>query len=314
MTSTKRTGFTLVELLVVIAIIGILVALLLPDIQAARESARRTQCSNNFKQAALGCHNYMTSKGHFPSGIDMWDTSSTCSLPPGESTNHWGWGWGAYILPYLEESSVTSLIDFQDGASNGNFYAYGKNFTAAGQIITTFLCPSSQKPVALVTCCSGMKNGGTENEDLGPSHMAGVADSRSDIGWTCDYTWPRVDADGIFFNKSRTKASRVTDGLSKTLLIGEVTPDPRSGPGNYHDNYGFAWVTWDILNTANGINNSFNSYSPFDPTSQSFGSWHPGGCHFAKADGSVHFIQETINASVLKTMTTRAGDDVEEQL
>jgi prepilin-type N-terminal cleavage/methylation domain-containing protein len=305
-----RPGFTLVELLVVIAIIGILVAILLPAIQAAREAARRSQCQNNFKQAGLGCHNFLSARGHFPSGVDTWDTSSPCSLPTPGSSNYWGWGWGAYILPYLEETAITSQIDFNLHASNGNYFAYDKNFKAAALFVNTYLCPSAPQGRNLVTCCKAIKNGSSEYEDVAPTHMAGVADSRSDLGWTCDYVWPTTKGDGIFFNNSKMKPGRITDGTSKTLLIGEVIQDPREGPGDYHPYYGFFWVTSNVLHTANGINNSLRSYtSPWDTTSHSFSSWHVGGCHFTFADGSVHFIQESISPTVLAGLTTRAGEE-----
>lgn len=302
-------GFTLVELLVVIAIIGILVALLLPAVQSARESARRTQCSNNFKQVGLGCHNYLSAHQTYPTGVDLWDVSSPCSLPTPTSTSYWGWSWGAYILPYLEEGGVSDQIDFKLGASNGNYYAYDKNFKAAAQIVHTFLCPSSPQPINLMTCCPGIKNGSIDYEDVGPSHMAGVADSRSDLGWTCDYSWPTPNGDGMMFNHSYVKPKKVTDGTSKTLLIGEVIQDPRDG--TYHPYYGFFWVTSDVLHTANGINNSLRNYtSPWDTTAQSFSSWHRGGCHFVFADGSVHFLDETISPTVLTALTTRAGAEI----
>src|SRR6187399_1764206 len=113
-TSSDR-GFTLVELLVVIAIIGILVALLLPAVQAAREAARRSQCANNFKQAALGCLNYESAKKTFPTGIDMWVDTSSCSYNPDPHNNskgrYYGFGWSTHILPYIEDSTIFASMD-----------------------------------------------------------------------------------------------------------------------------------------------------------------------------------------------------------
>lgn len=300
-------AFTLVELLVVIAIVGILIALILPAVQSAREAARRAECSNHFKQVALACHNYLSARKTFPSGIMMWDTSGPCSLPSPSSQNHWGWGWGAFLLPYLEEGSTASQIDFKLGASNGNYYAHGGNFKAAGQFVRTYLCPSVPGTPSLLTCCAGTMNGATDYEDLAPSHMAGVADSHSDKGWTCDYVFPTPKGDGMFFNRSHVQSKHITDGLSKTLLVGEVIPDPRTGAPYAH--YGYYWVTWNILHTANGINSSLHNYSQSTVSLQSFASWHPGGCQFALADGSVRMVYETIAPDVLAALTTRAGGE-----
>src|SRR3954451_24609497 len=107
MTHSIKRAFTLVELLVVIAIIGVLVALLLPAIQAAREAARRSQCKNNLKQVGLALHNYESTRRIFPPGFtSSADTVNGAGKGP-------GWGWGAYILPYLEESSLFQQIDFK---------------------------------------------------------------------------------------------------------------------------------------------------------------------------------------------------------
>src|SRR5205809_5891458 len=107
MFNSAKKAFTLIELLVVIAIIGLLVALLLPAIQAAREAARRSQCKNNLKQIGLALHNYESARRGFPPGF-----ISNAAAINGPGTGP-GWGWGAFILPYLEESSVFQQIDFK---------------------------------------------------------------------------------------------------------------------------------------------------------------------------------------------------------
>src|SRR6185436_3076641 len=113
--SPHRDGFTLVELLVVIAIIGILVALLLPAVQAAREAARRSQCANNFKQVGLASLNYESTKKIFPMGIEMWRTIHPCawiSDPRNDSGTYYGFGWGTFILPYIEQTALYDSFDF----------------------------------------------------------------------------------------------------------------------------------------------------------------------------------------------------------
>ena len=129
MNHKSRPAFTLVELLVVIAIIAILIALLLPAVQAARESARRVQCSNHFKQVGLALHNYHTAIGSFPPGMIGWDSrwSSSCG-PKGSGSYYIGFGWSSFILPYLEQQNLYDNLTFD-----------GVLFVAAGCIFLSYL-------------------------------------------------------------------------------------------------------------------------------------------------------------------------------
>lgn len=302
-----RVGFTLVELLVVIAIIGILIALLLPAVQAAREAARRTQCANHFKQVGLACHNYASAKKAFPTGIDMWRSVSPCSWAPvpGNHQQFIGFGWGFFILPYLEENALDAQFNgykVNHDSVSGNYYGTdARNFKAGATFVETYLCPTSPRERALISCCSTLQNGATAPEDLAETHMAGVADS---VDYTCDGTWPDPKADGVMFQRSRIKPGQVTDGTSKTLMIGEVISSPKD------PHLGFFYVTWDVLHTKNGVNTSLQNYTPpWDISTHSFASYHPRGCHFAMADGSVQFLVETIRPNVLAALTTRAGGE-----
>ncbi len=300
----RRDAFTLVELLVVIAIIGILIALLLPAVQAAREAARRSQCANGFRQVGIAMHNYISALGTFPTGINMWYAGNACYNPPGENTRYYGWGWGTYILPYIEADATYDRFDF-----NERRYADPISFKAGVDTINTYICPSSPQGTELVSCCSNIKNGAVEQEDLGITNMAGVADS---VNWSCDGAMPRLDADGILFQSSRVKVSQITDGTSTTLLVGECIG---RGPGTHS---GLFWATWDILDTHNGINlplrlmkdpAAWAAWSPWSVNYNGFASHHPGGCHFAMADGSVQFINEVIDQNLLAYLTTRAGGE-----
>ena len=184
-------GFTLVELLVVIAIIGVLVALLLPAVQAAREAARRSQCANNFKQVGLGLHNHLDAKKVFPPGEEYSRVTNDAFaraqakahrdfpkvVTAGNTSNFDGLGWGTFILPYVEESATFDLIDnfAEFTASSG---APG-TYAAAGTLISTFVCPSDAgNSNKWVDCCSNNSHEGVEEYDLRITNMAGVADSR----------------------------------------------------------------------------------------------------------------------------------------
>jgi prepilin-type N-terminal cleavage/methylation domain-containing protein/prepilin-type processing-associated H-X9-DG protein len=302
-------AFTLVELLVVIAIIGILVAILLPAVQSARESARRAQCLNNFKQVGVAMHSYHAARNRFPQGIDMWTTSTPCSIPPGKTLSFIGWGWATQILPYFEETQVFSMFDLTERSDNN--YASGNSFKAGASRINSYLCPSDPQGFELVGCCSGVSNGATEAEDLGKTNMAGVADSKS---WQCvwkDYDnypsgWARPDGNGVLFQHSAVNVAKITDGTSHTLMVGEVVGFDAGS------NSGYFWVTWDVLDVANGLNLPLRvpPRSLFDETESGFASHHPGGCHFLFSDGSAAMLNESIDQDLLAALATRNGAEV----
>ncbi|MCX7424430.1 MAG: DUF1559 domain-containing protein [Planctomycetia bacterium] len=295
-------GFTLVELLVVIAIIGILIALLLPAVQAAREAARRIQCAGNFKQVGVAAQSYVASLGCFPMGVAMWISPSDCSAAPNPKDSYYpGFGWGAFLLPYLEQSQVYDQMDF-DVAS----YGLDPNYRAGGVFVNTYMCPSDPQGRELVSCCTraaGQGNGALQEEDLAKTNMSGVADSRD---WRCDVRWPRKDGNGVLFDLSHVKVAEVTDGTSHTFLVGEI---PGAGSGTH---IGQFYISWNLMSTENGINLPLRLRELANPWSSEtfgFGSHHPGGCHFVSCDGSVRFISETISQHVLVALTTRAGGE-----
>lgn len=289
-------GFTLVELLVVIAIIGILVSLLLPAIQSAREAARRTQCSNNFKQVGLALLSYESAKKELPPGTLLW--AEGCSKPPKPTYGGWGgFGWGAFILPHLEENATYDKLDFK------KMITEQPNFAASMQFVGAFLCPSDPTGRELSTMTLQDHPGYLPEEDCANTNMAGVADS---VNWTCDGRWPGLDRDGMLFSYSHVGFKNVTDGSSHTLLVGEIIS---AEPGT-HDS--MMWITWDTLHTANGINTAVHRRPSnlWSVSEMSFSSFHPGGCHFSMADGSVRWVNETINQSTLTALTTRAKGEV----
>jgi len=312
-----RRGFTLVELLVVIAIIAILIALLLPAVQAAREAARRVQCANHFKQVVLALHNYHGAQLAFPPGMIQWEGSSTyvpeCGpKPPGGHDNYHGFSWSAMVLPYLEEGAVAEQFDFD--APGCNFWG---NYQVAAAHITIYECPSDPQ--------SGeeFQYSGTQppSELVAPTNISGITDSQD---YSCDGVHPRqlrdfaaispwsppaVGADGMMANQQGCPIKSVLDGTSQTLMIAEVTG---AGPGT---RWGFAYYTWNIMDTETGINGPFTVPGGCPPEQFSkiltgASSYHLGGCHFGVVDGSVQFLSENITPDVLAALTTRAGGEV----
>jgi prepilin-type N-terminal cleavage/methylation domain-containing protein len=304
----KSTGFTLVELLVVITIIGILIALLLPAVQAAREAARRLQCANHFKQAGIALHNYHASKQTFPPGCLIWDSSTPAACgkfpaapsPPGF---YYGCAWAAFILPYMEKQGIYDMIEF---TKPGWHYSIRQStFKAGGTRIEDYLCPSDPQGGELVLQTSSDHQDGTTNpdEDQRQTNMAGVSDSSN---FQCPDVFPRQlgRVDGMMGNLIGAKISDVKDGTSNTLLVGEVTG---GGPKTYQ---GFFWMSWDIQDTVDGINGPNTVIGGRWPGAMyysGFSSFHAGGCHFLMTDGSAHFFSQNIARDTLISLTTRDG-------
>lgn len=278
----SRSGFTLVELLVVIAIIGVLVALLLPAVQSAREAARRMQCSNNLKQVALAVHNYHDVHRFLPPA----STNATLSGSSGF----------AAILPYLEQTSIYTLYDFSKGNSES------VNLQAVSQRIKTYVCPSCffVRKVPIDGCDANDRAPGTYAFSTNSGDPWGVSD-------------------GAIVNALTppTRMASITDGTSNTFLLGESHWGFRdymftSGPCSGQVRGGFSyWSSPYPLATA------FSTQGPFNPQSMNgeshrlsaFRSSHPGGVNMANADGSVRFVTDTIDHSVLDAAATRDGGE-----
>jgi prepilin-type N-terminal cleavage/methylation domain-containing protein len=310
-------GFTLVELLVVIAIIGVLVALLLPAVQSAREAARRSACQNNAKQSALAILNYESAKGSLPPGTIM--NFANDPLVPAGTISH-GYSWGVFILPHLEGGAAFNQIDLKQPV--GNFAAN----IGAGTLIPAFICPSSlSENDHWVECCSGVQHGPSENDDFRETNFAGVADA-----FNAYYANPQPVADGggVFFNYFPVELERVTDGTSRTLMIGEVTGGRGLHPSGGEARIGHMYAAWNVQDTAAGINGTGSvpggrddRLDPFDGDGGNrhyeyydeagFSSFHVGGAHFAHVDGSVQFYQDNTDQNLLGVLTTRDGGENE---
>ena len=197
----NRIAFTLVELLVVIAIIGTLVGLLLPAVQSAREAARRTSCTNNLRQFGLAMFNYEIARGHFPPTDAR--TSTTA-----------GWSLHARLLPYAEESAISSQLNFAATPFTGGF----NNQVPAAQFAAVFatpipmlLCPSDSAPTVNV-CNSGTYGGNNYMVSFGSATVSG-----GNNYW--EFSKP---TDGIVYENSKVKIAKITDGTSKTVIASEA--------------------------------------------------------------------------------------------
>ncbi len=299
-----RSGFTLVELLVVIAIIGILVALLLPAVQSAREAARRMQCSNNLKQIALAAHNFHDTFKMFPPGALSQKTISNSATTNGSYGQEVGVI--AHLLPYVEQTAVKDAIDVDwspdrhptdvgKPANCDNWWNLDGSWNISFTRIPTFVCPSTD-PYALAASGGDIVSvityqyGATivyfsqsYNLQLGKTTYMGVAGGLgriNDSGWDA---WQ-----GIFTNRSKNRMSDVKDGTSNCLMFGEYC-------GGYDSNgslqFAPAWIGGTIMATAWGLTPAAGGKKP---AWYQFGSLHPGIVQFALADGSVRNISLTI--------------------
>ncbi len=298
----RAAAFTLVELLVVIAIIGILVSLLLPAVQAAREAARRMQCANNFKQVALALHNYHTAHRTFPAGSQV--NANSCSPTAGNSRR--GFNWGTAILPFLEQNSVYDKMD----ATKATHEAPNWTIDAVGAVIPAYICPSDPWGKKRVNVTSfSLPGRASADDDFAPTNISGIADATS---WLCDINCeasctPTNAGNGVLYNYSHVSIDYIHDGTTNTLLLGEHTN------GRSESFPGMPWANWDVTDTSEGINGP-NTLSG-GATAWNFyrnrlGSWHSGGAVFALCDGSVHFLSNSIDGTILQALTTRAGGEV----
>ena len=292
MSMRNRTAFTLVELLVVIAIIGVLIALLLPAVQAARESARRTSCLNNLKQFGLALHAYHDSNRLLPPGWLGFDLDSMMPLADGEP----GWGWAAHILDYLELGNVSNSL-----ISRELPIARAENEAARRQYLPMFRCPSDigenffelsqegspETVLAVLPVANYVGVFGTEEldecEDL-------------PVGEICT-------SDGTFAHLSQTSFRHITDGLSKTLFVGE-----RSSLKGASTWLGVVAGGEETFARVLGIADHPPNYA--QGHLDDFRSEHPGGAHFLMGDGSVRFVEDSIDVeAVYPALATIAGEE-----
>jgi prepilin-type N-terminal cleavage/methylation domain-containing protein/prepilin-type processing-associated H-X9-DG protein len=277
-------GFTLVELLVVISIIGLLAGLLLPAVQAARETARRTQCVNNLKQIGLALPQFHDAKRHFPPGY-----AAKVTYSDGATDTSPGWGWAAHILPYIEEENLSKLIRFDLPIQDP------QNASAIRTVINSYLCPSDLGPDGTLSAFPVPDGFGSTVAVAAPSsYSACVGGDESDTRASTGL--------GIFYRNSHTRMAEITDGTSHTIMIGEhawanaqgIWAGAISGGVclrgqlNVCPGTGAAWYPAATLVQAHSHLNNTNTDT--DGGLDDFSSMHPGGSNFVFADGSVHFL------------------------
>ena len=316
----RKKGFTLVELLVVIAIIGILIGMLLPAVQQVREAARRIQCANNIRQLCLGVMNFESSNSHFPAGA-----LSAVDDDAGDDDD--GWGWGAQILPFIEQGSLAdSLVPgitetpgiFKDALDETGAIIVGGDTT-----IPVFRCPSSE--LEDLVPATNISIPGFDIEPAPDAEHVGyaISDYKGNAGPGVDR--PSVDGEdqnnGVFMKRRdglrdmgivECTFGAITDGSSNTILLCES-----SYPGEQGDD----WPIWlgapdrdepILCKPGDPVAGGINCWTGLGPSQwwtaiddDCAWSFHPGGAQFGFCDGSVHFINENLNAETYFNLGSR---------
>lgn len=331
-----RNGFTLVELLVMIAIIGILIALLLPAVQAAREAARRMQCTNNLKQIGLALHNYESSHKSFPIG---WNGIYHPTQPTQSR-----WSYLAYILPYVEQGNTLDRLD-----TGLTLYAPGggqpprpEHVETIMTKIATYLCPSDR--FDYVSSPTGVVDSAPTN------YTACVGTGINAAGDTADDGATDARADGLFSSLVWRRMAECTDGLSNTAVCSEsllgpggadmpssASPDPQTYFALIHPftNVTVANCSQDRPSSINRFpasrgrvwagqgyeNTIYNHFFPPNSSRYDCFFWvnlgfkaarsrHPGGVNLLLGDGSVRFVSETVDLATWRGLATRGGREV----
>jgi prepilin-type N-terminal cleavage/methylation domain-containing protein/prepilin-type processing-associated H-X9-DG protein len=306
----SRAGFTLVELLVVIAIIGVLVALLLPAVQSAREAARRARCANNLRQLALGCHMHEQSMNTLPRG----GTAPGLPVPAGANDESCCgetgayWTWIARILPFVEQDALYKQANIPSNT-------IGQSKAAVAMPLQVVFCPSSN--MLAQKTMSNPADFPANTMQLAVTCYKGNQGSNWDVGQWINIRYGDVregmrKGDGVLFRNDarglpQLRLNQISDGTSNTIMIGEVVPEVESRNAWAYANG--AYATCAIPLNAKDANHQWFPPGQWQ-NNYSFRSRHPGGGQFAYADGAVHFLSDTIPRQTYRALATRDVGEV----
>jgi prepilin-type N-terminal cleavage/methylation domain-containing protein/prepilin-type processing-associated H-X9-DG protein len=304
-------AFTLVELLVVITIIGILIALLLPAVQAAREAARNMQCSNNLKQIGLAIHQYHTAKGCFPPS----------SIFDGAWTDKSYVNWAIAILPFVEQGNLYAKYDQNAHNEDPGVNPLNGNKEVRETIIATYACPSDPFATTINVPPSGPANPAQIQYRHG-SYRACTGRSDGTCAWdrdqytrtaTCPITFRGImHATGKGTALNCESMAQVRDGTSNTLLVGESSSLVDDGKSQKITYWAYAYASYaaSLVFPGNSgtllldYNACIAASSMYQPCKKSWGSYHSGGLNFAMGDGSAHSISTNVDMNLLAELAT----------
>ncbi len=311
---TRHSGFTLVELLVVIAIIGVLISLLLPAVQQAREAARRMQCQNNLKQIGLSLHNYHDTFNSLCSG-----NQGTINAA-GDRYYGWGWTWHAAILPYLEQKALYDAIQGPDGYGNeSGGTSSGKPLIVQETVVNVFWCPSQEEVSPGPQKYGDKEQPSNYNGNMGTRIGNGgdnCTDGASTLAEMQNSDWGCMNGNGIFYPASKTRFGDVRDGLSNTIFVSEVVDTGGEAMGHFSggcDRHAMFAGGADS-NPPTEMTEYLIAAEGNDPINggaeEAAGSWHTGGAHFLMGDGAVRFLSENMDMATYQGLSTRRGGEV----